>query len=90
MFDSALDHPLPCFRCMKEDIAALDIRSDIGESCFFKYSGKRCHGDDVIAADVDAANECDHGIHTGVGRRVNRYRAISSIRVKGIGFVRGN
>ena len=90
MFDSAFYDPLLCFLGAKEDVTALDIRSHISESCFIKYSGKRCHGDDVFAADVDAANECDHGIHTGVGRRVNRYRAISSIRVKGIGFVRGN
>ena len=60
----------------ENDVPALDISANVLEIQCFEIAFQHCHREDVVAADVDPAKECDPGFHPGASS------PLSSGRVK--------
>ena len=54
------------FGTLKNDIATLDIGFDIDASPRLHETGEFFHGNDMLAPDIDAAQECDPGFHGNI------------------------
>lgn len=61
-----LDHRLDLLRCFirsHDDVAARDVRAHVFQSQLLQVLLQLRHGQDAVAADVDAAQEYDVGFH---------------------------